>query len=132
VERSGPLKTERRHNISCAPRRRPRGGGGGGGGGDLAGHVGGQLLYGHRLPRLHDVVGGSEGILAGGRRDGHLLTGGVVVVGRRVVAAAGGSGTPGLRDPVRVLVQDADAAVLSDPVGHLQRVHPQGEFTGED
>jgi len=101
-------------------------------GGDLAGHVGGQLLYGHRLPRLHDVVGGSEGILAGGRRDGHLLAGGVVVVGRRVVAAAGGSGTPGLRDPVRVLVQDADAAVLSDPVGHLQRVHPQGEFTGED
>lgn len=40
-------------------------------------------------------------------------------------------GFPRVHGPFLVLVQDTDASVLADPVGHLQRIDPHGEFWRE-
>jgi len=99
----------------------------------LTGHKRGKLFDGHGLP-VEDVVSQCKGVLTVGG-GGHLhpptrvpvvLCGCgvfVVAVGRMVGMVEGRP--PWLRHAVLVLVEYTDAAVLPDPVAHLQGVDPQ-------
>lgn len=110
----------------------------------LAGDKGGQLLDRHGL-----IVQGTQGFLArGGTHVGvvgscgcvssaapavvFVLQGCMFFVVGVVVVVCMESWPPRLRLVVLVLVEHANTAVLSDPVGHLLGVDPQGEFTREN
>lgn len=43
-----------------------------------------------------------------------------------------GGGLPRFADALVVLIQDADAAVLTYPVAHLQRIYPHRQLARED
>lgn len=95
------------------------------GGEDLAGHKGRELLNGHG-PGLSDKV------FAGRRAHLRRLLLHFVLIRCIFVVCVVQGWSPRLRHPLLVLVQHTDAPVLSDSVGDLQRVHPQGQFTWED
>ena len=101
----------------------------------LAGHQGRQLLDAHRLLGVKQVIH-PEGLLAGrgggrgrGRGHHHLRLG--LGLGGRVLVVPERRGLPRLGHPFTELVQDADGAVLPDPVADLQRVDPHGQLAGE-
>lgn len=102
-------------------------------GAGLAGDQGRQLLDTDRLLGVQEIIH-PERVLTRGRPTG--LAGGrlrFVVVSALfgVLIVPHGGGHPGLGHPFTVLVQDADRAVLPDPVAHLQGVNPHGELAGE-
>jgi len=101
----------------------------------LAGHQRRQLLDAHRLLGVKQVIH-PEGLLAGrgggrgrGRGHHHLRLG--LGLGGRVLVVPERRGLPRLGHPFTELVQDADGAVLPDPVADLQRVDPHGQLAGE-
>ena len=102
------------------------------GGAGLAGDQGRQLLDAHRLLGVQEIIHPQRVLTRGGLAG---LAGGwigFVVVGALfglIVPHRGGH--PGLGRALNVLVQDADGAILPDPVAHLQGVNPHGELAGE-
>jgi len=102
------------------------------GGAGLAGDQGRQLLDADRLLGVQEIIHPQRVLTRGGLA---WLTGGWI--GFVVVSALFGlivphrGGHPGLCRALNVLVQDADGAVLPDPVAHLQGVNPHGQLAGE-
>jgi len=101
------------------------------GGAGLAGDQGRQLLDAHRLLGVQEIIHPQRVLTRGGLAG---LAGGwvgFVVVSALFLIVPHRGGHPGLGRALDVLVQDADGAVLPDPVAHLQGVNPHGELAGE-
>jgi len=109
--------------------------GGGRGRGHRHHHLRLGLGLGGRVLGVKQVIH-PEGLLAGrgggrgrGRGHHHLRLG--LGLGGRVLVVPERRGLPRLGHPFTELVQDADGAVLPDPVADLQRVDPHGQLAGE-
>ena len=100
------------------------------GGTGLAGDQGCQLLDAHRLLGVQEIIHPQRVLTRGaGLTGGRLRFVLSALFGLFIVPHGGGH--PGLGHPFTVLVQDADGAVLPDPVADLQGVDPHGELAGE-
>ena len=100
------------------------------GGAGLAGDQGRQLLDADRLLGVQEIIHPQRVLTRGaGLAGGRLRFVVSALFGLFIVPHGGGH--PGLGHPFTMLVQDADGAILPDPVAHLQGVNPHGELAGE-
>lgn len=105
---------------------------------NLTRHVRGKLLDRYRFPWIEQIVHVPQRLFTrrAAIRLGLPRTFDAVLI--LVVHMGGGAlyfinihvdgGFPRVHGPFLVLVQDTDASVLADPVGHLQGIDPHGEF----